>query len=365
MILLIDLFQSGLYEKTALGSISSCGLLIGLPLFRYISKWKQPASTIIAFLLLLSAVFLGLSLVFSHVWWFIICISLSIIIPISGLPFLSEIYSSYQKSKRGKRFVTSLLAGNIGVLLFTYLGTELYGESHNTLALMLLFTCCLIIAAFCSYKTPVSYQQRLTPNFKDFIKILSHDKLFSYICAAWFILGAGNLWLYPYRTNYLMEAPFGHNLDAKETLFLVVVIPETIRMLTAPLYAFAFDRFNFVILRMLINIFFIFYCFTFFSSTSYTGVFIGSCFQGLAMGGGSIAWQLWVTRLAPTGQSSTYMAIHTFLTGVRKILCPILGLWALQGIGPNTCAWISAAMIFFSTIMLIPVISFGKTRFEN
>jgi predicted MFS family arabinose efflux permease len=365
MILLIDLYQVGLYEKTALGSISSCGLLIGLPLFRFISKWRQPASNIIAFLLLLSVVFLGLSLTVQHVWWFIICISLCIIIPISGLPFLSEIYSSYKKNKRGKRYVTSLLAGNIGVLLFTYLGTQLYGESQNSTALITLFTACLLIAAICSYKTPVEFQKRLTPSFRDFAKVLTQDKLFSYICLAWFVLGAGNLWLYPYRTNYLMEASFGHELSAKETLFLVVVMPEAIRMATAPIYAFAFDRYNFVILRMLINIFFVFYCFIFFSSTSYIGVFAGSCFQGLAMGGGSIAWQLWVTRLAPTGQSSTYMAIHTFLTGIRKILCPVLGLWALQDIGPNTCAWISAGMILFSTVMLIPVISYGKTRFEN
>lgn len=365
MILLIDLFQTGLYEKTALGSISSCGLLMGLPLFRFISKWKQPASNIIAFLLILSTVFLGASLIVHHAWWFIICISLSIIIPISGLPFLSEIYSNYQKSKRGKRFVTSLLAGNVGVLFFTYLGTQLYGDSQNTFPLIFLFSSCLLIAAICSYKTPVVFQQRLTPNFKDFIKVLTHDKLFSYICFAWFILGAGNLWLYPYRTNFLMEAPFGHELNAKETLFLVVVIPEAIRMITAPIYAMAFDRFNFVALRMMINTFFIFYCYIFFSSTTYLGVFIGSCFQGLAMGGGTIAWQLWVTRLAPKGQASTYMAIHTFLTGIRKILCPMLGLWALQDIGPDTCAWISAGMILCSTLMLFPVLSYGKTRFEN
>ena len=69
-------------------------------------------------------------------------------------------------------------------------------------------------------------------------------------------------------------------------------------------------------------------------------------------------------KLAPKDKSSTYMAIHTFLTGLRKTFCPLIGR-PLQDIGASTCAWISFSMIILSTLMLLPVLSQGKTSFSN
>lgn len=365
MMILIGLYQANTFEKTALGALSGCGLLLGLPLFRLISHWKWSASKIISLLLFLSATSLLISITVNHVWWFIFFVSIAILLPITGIPFQSEIYATYHNSKRGKRFLTSLLAGNIGVILFTQISSFLYTDINQTNIIICSFSFFLYIAAFCSFKTPVPFTKRRTPKFLEMFSVLKKDSLFGYICITWFILGAANLWTYPYRTNYLMEPEFGHQLSLQETLLLVVIIPESIRMLTAPLYAYAFDKFNFVVLRMTINLFFAVYCITFFSATSYSGVLIGSMFQGLAMGGGSIAWQLWVTKLAPQGESSTYMSVHSFLTGVRKITFPLLGLWSLHNLGATTCGIISSAFIILATVMLIPVIKSGKTNFKN
>ena len=99
----------------------------------YLAKVNIPASKIISFLLFFSGIALVLSIGIHNTWWYILLVSLCSIIPIAGIPFQAEIYSNYGNKKRGKRFVTSLLAGNLGVIFFTQMSSTFYegaGQAH-------------------------------------------------------------------------------------------------------------------------------------------------------------------------------------------------------------------------------------------
>ena len=77
--------------------------------------------------------------------------------------------------------------------------------------------------------------------------------------------------------------------------------------------------------------------------------------QGLAFAGGSIAWMLWVTKIAPPEYTAEYMSIHTFTTGLRGVVAPALGFYLLVTIG-NSIAIFSAILITLASVVLIPEI---------
>ena len=89
---------------------------------------------------------------------------------------------------------------------------------------------------------------------------------------------------------------------------------------------------------------------------------MGSALIGIAFSGGSIAWNLWVTKFAPPGKATAYMSVHVFLTGVRGTIGPMLGFWTAGKVGPRAIGFISAGMMVIATLMLIPEINRGKVR---
>ena len=88
---------------------------------------------------------------------------------------------------------------------------------------------------------------------------------------------------------------------------------------------------------------------------------IGSALFGLAMGGGAIAWSLWVTKLAPAEKTADYMSVHTFLTGFRGIIGPQVAFLLLGGLSFVAIGRLGALMILISIAMLVPLIK----RFQN
>ena len=85
----------------------------------------------------------------------------------------------------------------------------------------------------------------------------------------------------------------------------------------------------------------------------------GSALIGAAFAGGSIAWNLWVTKYAPSGKTGAYMSVHVCLTGIRGTIGPILGYWTVNLIGAQKIGVLSFAMMILATLMLIPEIKHG------
>ncbi len=183
------------------------------------------------------------------------------------------------------------------------------------------------------------------------------DKLFQHALICWMMMGFGNLMMIPIRIEYLTNPIYGLEKSALIISILTLVIPNVFRLLLNPLWGWLFDRINFFLLRSVLNLFFAIGILIFFSSQSLTGMIIGQVFFGIAHAGGDIAWGMWVTKLAPANRVADYMSVHTFFTGVRGVLAPIIGFGVLaSGLTIGKLSFISSGMIILSAILLIPAI---------
>jgi MFS family permease len=174
------------------------------------------------------------------------------------------------------------------------------------------------------------------------------------------LMGFANLMMLPLRVEYLANPKYGHQLTVANVALLTGVVPNLARLVMSPIWGHLFDHMNFFALRVTLNCGFAIGILTFFTSDSMAGMVIGAVVFGVSNAGGDVAWSLWVTKFAPPGRVADYMAVHTFLTGVRGVLAPLA---AFLAVGTLTLGWlagISAALIIAATLLLVPEIKWGK-----
>jgi MFS family permease len=141
---------------------------------------------------------------------------------------------------------------------------------------------------------------------------------------------------------------------------LTSVIPNLARLVMSPVWGWLFDRMNFFTLRVVLNIGFALGMLTFFGSGSIAGLIIAAIIYGMSNAGGDVAWSLWVTKFAPPGRVADYMSVHTFFTGLRGVLAPLVAFQLVRVWPMAAISWLGAGLIALATAILIPEIKFGK-----
>jgi hypothetical protein len=193
------------------------------------------------------------------------------------------------------------------------------------------------------------------------------DALFRRTLVSWMILGFANLMMLPLRVEYLANSVHGLTLNgvvltvATVTL-LSEVIPNLARLCLSPVWGWLFDHMNFFALRAVLNLGFAVGIVAFFVGDSWAGLVFGAVVYGMSRAGGDVAWSLWVTKLAPPNRVADYMSVHTFFTGVRGVLAPLVAFHALQHFSLPAMGWCSAALIAIATLMLLPEIKTLRVR---
>ena len=197
---------------------------------------------------------------------------------------------------------------------------------------------------------PVAGRTSPLPHFH----LLADDRQLRLTLMAWMLMGFGNLMLLPLRVEYLARPVYGIDADAAQIVLLTVTIPSVVRLLCMPLFGNLFDRMSFFSARIMVNLMFALYVGAFFSGSSDVGLVIGAIAFGVASAGGDLMWSLWVTKFAPPGRVADYMGLHTFFTGIRAVSAPILGFLVIERFDLETVAWIAAALIVISSMVLLP-----------
>ena len=169
-------------------------------------------------------------------------------------------------------------------------------------------------------------------------------------------MGFGNLMMMPLRVDYLANQKYHLALPAVQVAILTGVVPNVSRLLMIGVWGRLFDRMNFHAMRATLNAGFAIGILAFFSGDSYGWLVFGGIVFGISNAGGDIAWSLWVTKLAPAGRAADYMAVHTFLNGIRSALAPVLAFLVVEHTPITTLGWISVGLIVISTLILIPEI---------
>jgi hypothetical protein len=131
------------------------------------------------------------------------------------------------------------------------------------------------------------------------------------------------------------------------------------------MWGWMFDRMNFFVLRIILNVGFAVGIAAFFTGTSELGLLVGAAIFGIANAGGEVAWNLWVTKFAPANLVAEYMSVHTFFTGVRGIAAPFIAFQLVQKIDIAGMAVVCAILILLASLILIPEIRGEKRRMRE
>jgi hypothetical protein len=279
-----------------------------------------------------------------------------------------HIYSrNYHKKERGRRIsgnlmISSTVGASISLLIGRLLDQDLEYYQYCLLGMSVASLC----AALIHLRIPSDrLREADQPSLRHDLKLAFKDKFFAAMLFGWMLMGVGNLITIPLRVEYVANPIYGFNASNTIVLLITVILPSIARVLSTPVWAYLFDQFNLALVRIGINLCFLTGIFLYFHSTSVPYLFVSTALVGWATGGGTIAWTLWVTKVAPPGRESTYMSVHSFFTGVRGVPAPFIGYWILSSLGPKEVAWTAATFIAISSTLFCFMVSNHRLKKEE
>jgi predicted MFS family arabinose efflux permease len=182
---------------------------------------------------------------------------------------------------------------------------------------------------------------------------LKENPVFARILFAWFLVGFGMHLVVAQKVEYLIDPRIGFSLTNLEIVLIASALSEVVRVVFMPFFATLFDRVNFISLRISFNVIFLGFFLLYFNTQSIPLIILGSFLHGLGIAGAMIAWNLWVTKYAQAEHTGIFMAIHTFLTGVRGVLAPICAYALVDTWSISSISWLAFALCAASTLVLL------------
>ena len=360
-------FDAADWQKGILAAVPFIGMLLSPFAVSVVSRAKLPVSKAAAAMTFLAAPGLIVASFARTLPQFMIGVLISVPMLGAVIPLITAMWQqNAPPAVRGRRFSRVTVAGAVtSVISSLFISFWLGDDPGRYRPITGCFAIMVIVAGIAFLQIP---SQPLEPSKRQgggfsigVFSLVWKDKLFGYLCIAQMLIGFGNLATIPLRTEFLGSDDRGMAYSAGRVMMIAVVIPEISRLLALPLWGRLFDHVNFAVMRMSASSCFVLsLCFTF--STWLPFQIIGSVLFGAGMGGGAIAWSLWVTKLAPAERTADYMSVHTFLTGARGLVAPQVAFLALKVWTVHTVGLSAAAMVAMSVLMLIPVISKFKGR---
>lgn len=283
----------------------------------------------------------------------------------AGVPLITQMYqNNYPREQRGRLFARTVMIRIATAALFAWLaGSALTADFSRYRWVLVIFAAALALGSWRLWGTPSAPLERPERRHPlQSLRFAGTDPVFRRALISWMLMGFGNLMMLPMRVEYLANPRYGLALAAGTIALLTAVLPNIARLLVNPIWGALFDRMNFFLLRILINLFFIVSILSFFTGGTLTGLIIGAILFGLANAGGELAWSLWVTKIAPPERVAEYMSAHTFLTGVRGLAAPFVAFYVAQRMPLSVLGAISGGLILLACVVLLPEVRWRARR---
>jgi len=286
----------------------------------------------------------------------------------SVIPLLTQVYQeNYPVSQRGKLFSRTFMIRIATAAAFSEIaGRFLAGQMHRFQWLLVMFAGAFAVAAISVGRIP-SKPLTVSGGTHPFraMRFVRHDPVFRRTLIMWMIMGFANLMILPLRVEYLANSKYGlmwngAPLTAAHVALLVGVVPNLARLVMSPIWGWLFDRMNFFVLRILLNCGFALGMLSFFGGDHLFWLFLGAIIYGVSNAGGDVAWSLWVTKFAPAERVADYMSVHTFFTGLRGVIAPLVAFQLIAHWSVMSISWLGAGMILTSTLILVPEIKSSR-----
>jgi MFS family permease len=273
-------------------------------------------------------------------------------------PLMTSLYrQNYRGDRRGKLFGKVGVARGVCSVCFGWIGGRVMEvDVGNFRWLMLAFAFAALLGGLAVLWMPAAKPENGSALGHPLgaLRWMRVDPLFRSLLIAWMWVGLAAISLSALNVEYLANPKYGLNFTSEKIATMTVVVPVTFRIATTLFWGIAFDRMNFFVLRILLNGLFGLSFLLFFVGQQEGFLWAGMALRGVAMGGGNIAWNLWVTKLAPPERVAEYMLVHTFLTGIRGVLGPLAALWLVTSVPVAPIAWGGALLLVVGSIMIVP-----------
>jgi hypothetical protein len=369
LLIAVRWYEAGPFAKAVVAGGGSAGLILAPWLVSTVEASGWPVAKAASRMAAIGALsFLTMALIPILALYVIGC-TIALACASAVIPLLTQIYQeNYPERERGRLFSRAFLIRIATAASFSYVaGLALSGGRIELFRwLLLVFAGAFAFAGFCLARIP-SRPLTVSGGTHPFraLRYVRDDRLFRQTLISWMFLGFATLMMAPLRVEYLANPRHGVTLDgalltAGMIAVLTGVIPNIARLLLNPLWGWLFDNMNFFILRITLNLGFALGIISFFATGTFTGLVIGAILYGISNAGGDVAWSLWVTKFAPPERVADYMSVHTFFTGVRGVLAPLVAFHVVAGFPLHLLGWISAGMIVVGSLFLLPEIKYGK-----
>ena len=354
LLILVRWFNGSNAEKSLVAGAYQSGLLV-TPIILYLARRLAfSPSQAMSYLFGVAGLLYALAAIIPNPTAFVIFTSVGSLMHAASSPLMTTMmYSNYPSTRRGLihsqnnsiRLATSIVFASLA-------GWALSGRLAYYQLLVGIYALALGVAAYLLWRIPRCGGALIERPLLECFTHIKVDRVLRDTLIAWMFLGFGNLMMLPLRIEYLANPQHGLHLSEVEITLLVATIPHLARLLASPMWGRLFDRLNFFSLRITVNFFFLLSVFSFFSSSSFASLAFAATIFGFSNSGGDVAWSLWVTKFAPPNLVPDYMVLHTFFTGVRGVIAPVVA-FSLLGVLPlTTLMWISAALMSFATIQM-------------
>jgi MFS family permease len=365
LLIAVKWFQAGATAKALVAGGGSVGLLLTPLVVAFVQNQGWPAARAAARLAGFGAACFLVMAAVPFVPVFVVGSVLALAASASAVPLLTQVYQeNYPEAERGQYFSRTVMI-RIGVAaLFSELaGRALSGHLEYYRWLLVVFAAAFAGASYALSRCP-SRPLAAPVGAHPFrtLRFARDDHVFRQTLICWMLMGFANLMMLPMRVEYLANPRYGLALTIGEIAFLTGVAPNAVRLLMSPLWGWLFDRTNFFVLRIVLNVGFASGILAFFTSDSVSGLIVGSVIYGISNAGGDVAWSLWVTKLAPPERVADYMSAHTFFTGVRGVVAPLVAFHLVSALSIGTLGWVSGGMILLASLLLLPEIKHGQGR---
>lgn len=193
-------------------------------------------------------------------------------------------------------------------------------------------------------------------------RLLREDRQYGAYMSCMMLLGLGNLMVTPVLVIALRDL---FQMQYLGGILIANSLPLVMMPLSIPLWARLLDKVHVIEFRAI-------HCWFFVASSVIVTIaavsrvpdllYVSAMIQGLAFGGGVLAWNLGHLDFAPASRASEYMGVHVTLTGLRGLVAPFLavGIWkGLEYLSPGAGAWTFA---FCAALSAMGGIGFWRLR---
>ncbi|MFP6895483.1 MAG: MFS transporter [Roseibacillus sp.] len=358
VLIAVRVFDAAPWQKATLVAASSFGLLLSLFPVQLVRRRGWSVNVTTACLWCVAGAALAVTAIggrnmqvfLPFMVFALLCITLSI-------PLMSQIYRKhYPDNSRGRLFAfTGVVRKASALIVAALFGRMLESNLDNFRWLLVAYAVGCVAMAACVLGMERTYLRRANQiRLFGALDHVVHDKVFRQLLTSWMILGFGNLLCFSLFVEYISNPAYGYELEEFTIAFITGSVPEIMFLIFVVGWGIAFDRVNFFIVRIVLNVLFMAGILIYFLGNGVWALYIGMGLHGVGRAGGNIAWSLWVTKFAKGEQVAEYMSVHTFLCGVRGVIAPYLAFPAIALFGPKAIGMVGAGLILIASLMLWP-----------